>query len=237
MRGNSIVVACVASGVGTAPVLAYALRSAASRALSFEDWLVSALTMTSGPRGLWAVVLACAGVALFVGLILKDLVGPIPPRKEFELRLLRTPIAAALLAPLGVATIVLFACNHTPQAIGKVVWPELYRSYVVVWSILSGIAGAALACLLNDMERTYEKAKPHVRAGIACFGPVAICFGLLLMAGMVGGGLLAGSMLGQARGCPTVGGWTAACIAAIFFALGDDVLWPAYFPTTRLSTT
>jgi hypothetical protein len=237
MRGNSIVVACVASGVGTAPVLAYVLRSAASRSLSFEDWLVSALAMTSGPRGLWLSVAACAGVGLIVGLTLKDLAGPSPPRKEFELPLLRTPIAAALLIPLSVATIVLVACNHTPQAIVKAAWPELYRSYAVVWSILSGIAGAALAHALNDMERAYEKAKPHVRAGIACFVPVAVVFGILMMVGMIGGGLLGGAALGQARGCPTVGGWTGACIATILLSLGDDIFWPIYFPMTRLSTT
>lgn len=79
----------------------------------------------NGSQAFWLAVIACAVVGLVVGRLLKRV---IPPAKDSgaDLALLRTPIAAAILVPFGMATILLVAYNHTAQALEGIVWPEFY---------------------------------------------------------------------------------------------------------------
>jgi hypothetical protein len=165
---------------------------------------------------------------------MKRSLGAVNPRKEFQIALLRTPIAATVLAPAGITTILLFLYNHTPQAFERIEWPGFYFDYLTWWVVILGLLGAFLAMLLNDLERAFEKSPLRIRVGILCCWPLAVGFGLILIAGIVGGSLLIGVAIGQQRGCPIAGGWTGMCVGAIVLAFIGDIFWPMYFPMTRI---
>jgi hypothetical protein len=236
MRGNSCVVACVAASISVAPVSAYRFRPPSLLNVgSLEAWLAAVIRTGDGSKGLWWAIGACAAFGFIIGLCVKEhITPPVDPKKEFELPFLRTPIAAALLVPVSVATILLVICNHTSQIADKIVWPGFYFNFWVPWSVLIGILGAMAAHLLNDLERAYEKSTLSVRVGILCCWPLAIIVGALLTTGMIGGGLLLGATFGQNHGCPIFAGWIGMCLSLIVLAFEGDIFWPVYFPMTRL---
>jgi hypothetical protein len=73
-----------------------------------------------------------------------------------------------------------------------------------------------------------------VRMAILCCWPVAMIVGLVLMAGMIGWGLLGGITLGRCYGCPIAAGWTGMCVAVIVLTFEGGIFWPVYFPMTRI---
>ena len=162
MKGNNLIVACVVSGVATSPFCAY--RNHLSGLLSggsFDEWFVVSLASGDGFQAFRFALITCAVFGFIVGLLVKLVFGPVDPRKEFELNLLRTPIAATVLFPAGITTILLIAHNHTLKAFETFVWPDsLYFNHLTLWTVVIAIVGAILTGLLDVLEQAFEKT-PH----------------------------------------------------------------------------
>jgi hypothetical protein len=99
--------------------------------------------------------------------------------------------------------------------------------------VLIGLPCAVATGLLNEWERAFERAPLWRKAAILCTTPLALGIGVVLMAGMIGYGLMIGVSIGGNHGYPVTGAWTGACIAIMVLALEGGVFWPIYFPMTR----
>jgi hypothetical protein len=229
MKANRIVLACVAFGIAITPFCANRFRPhSLFFDSSLEQWFVSALKGGDDVRLFGLAVLLCAVAGFVIGLLLMKVVQPVgngsgPP-------LLRTPVAAAILIPTGIATILLAAYNHTPQVLDEIVWPDFYFRNVVVYSGLAAVVGAMLAGLLNVCERAFDDSSLLTKMGIICCVPLAVGVGLASVAGILGGGLLGGFIIGRCFECPITGAWTGGCVAIAILAVQSGVFWPAYFP-------
>jgi hypothetical protein len=231
MKGGNILVAGVAFGIGITPYCAHHFRPRGwFLDVPLEQWVVSALKGGETLRVFVLVALLCALVGLLVGMLLAKVIQPAAKGNTGQLSLLRTPLAAALLVPVGIATILLVAYNHTPQVLVKVVWPEFYFQNMVTYSIAAAVVGAILAGFLNVCEQAFDRSTPFVKAGITCCLPLAVGVGLASVAGLIGGGLLSGVAVGRLFGCPVTGAWTGGFLGVAFLAIQGGVLWPAYFP-------
>jgi hypothetical protein len=196
---------------------------------SLEDWFVSALRGGDGLQAFRWVALACAAFGLIVGLLLKRVIQPTEDAGT-ELAMLRTPVAAVVLIPVGIATILLVAYNHTTQALEGIVLPKFYAENWILCSLAAAVVGYILAMLLNTWERAFAQASLVVQMAIICCFPLAVCVGLVVMVGLIGSGLLGGSAVGRFYGCPITGAWMGTCIAVAALAIEKGVFWPAYLP-------
>ena len=230
MNNGNIVVACVTLGAAASPYCAYQTRPPALFFdSSLEDWLVSALKGGDGSQRFWLVAIACAIVGLVVGLLLKRGISPAKDSGA-DLAPLRTPIAAAIFIPVGIATILLVSCNHTVQILENVVWPEFYSKNWMWCSVSVAIVGFIVAKLFNTWERAFAQAPLLVQMATICCSPFAACVGLVVMAGFIGSGLLGGFAVGRFYGCPITGAWMGTCLAVFALAFGGRIFWPSYFP-------
>ena len=165
MKGNNLIVACVVSGVATSPFCAY--RNHLSGLLSggsFDEWFVVSVTSGDGFQAFRSALITCAVFGFIVGLLVKLVFGHVDPRKEFELNLLRTPIAPTVLFPVGIATILLIADNHTLKAFETFAWPEsFYFHHLTFWTVVTATVGATLTGSLNVLNRLSKK--PASRSG------------------------------------------------------------------------
>jgi len=229
MKNGNVVVACVTLGVAAAPFCAYKTRSQTFFFdSSLEDLLVSALKGENGSQTFWFIAIACAVVGFIVGLLLKRVVQPAEDTGT-EPALLRTPVVAAILAPVGIATILLVAYNHTAQVLEGVVWPEFYSKNWIWCSVAAAAAGFILAKLFNTWERAFPQASFFVKLEIICCSPFTACVGIVVMAGLIGSGSLVGYAVGQFYGSPIAGAWMGTCIAIVALAFEKGVFWPAHF--------
>jgi hypothetical protein len=233
MKGNNILVASLATGIATAPFLAFHLRPADPPDNgSLDDWLVAALSGGNCWKGFLLTFVVCAVVGLLVGMVLKSFVRKVNPTMP-ELTIFRTPLAVAILAPLAIASCVMIVYNHTPRALEAIVWPEFYARYWILHSIAVASAAAIAAGLVNELERTFANSVFFAKIVTLCCLPFAVCLGLASLLGMIGGGLLAGLAVGRWYECPLAGAWTGVCVAVIVLAVEGNVFWPLYFPHAK----
>ena len=195
MKANRIVVACVAFGIAITPFCANRFRPHSPLFdSSLEQWFVSALKGGDAVQVFGLAVLLCAVVGFVVGLLLMKVIQPADNGNGSGPAPLRTPVAAAILIPTGIATILLVAYNHTPQVLEEIVWPDFYFKNVAVYSGVAALVGAMLAGLLNVCEHAFERASLLVKMGIICCLPLAVCVGLASVAGIIGDGLPTGGI-------------------------------------------
>jgi hypothetical protein len=229
MKSGNYVVACVATGIGTAPFYAYRCHPKGFLAtVSMENWFVSALRGGEEAK-LLLIIAAIGGIfGLTVGLLLKWAM-PSSDRELFDPPLLRTPGAATVLVPMGLATIMLVIGNYTAGTLERLVWPDFYAKYWFGWSAIAAFSGYVLVKLLNTWERAFPLANFLIRFEIVCCSPLTVCVSSIIVAGVVGTGLLGGFVVGRFCGCPMTAAWTGTSIGVIVLAIEGGVFWPAYY--------
>jgi hypothetical protein len=231
MKNGGTIVACVLSGIAVMPFVAHHFRP--HRLLfnsPLDQWFVSALKGGDDCQVLGLAALLCALGGLLAGMLLTNVMPPTEKNDKGELPLYRTPLAAAILIPLGIGTILVVAYNHTPQVFDRIVWPEFYVKNIAMYSVVAAVAGAILAGFLNVCEQAFNDSNVLVKMGITCCLPFAVGVGLASVAGILGGGLLGGVGVGRFFGCPITAAWTGGCLAFALLATQGGIFWPAYFP-------
>jgi hypothetical protein len=237
MTGKNLIVACTASGIAASPFCAYRTYRPVSHAVgSFDEWLVSAAIGGDGFPTLRTAIIAGACFGFLVGLLLMQLMGPSSRKNDMEPPILRTPTAAAFLALVAVIAILFISYNHTLQMLNTIVWPDYLSMWVIV-IVISAFGSSILMGLLNEFERIFEKSTFSIKMGILCCWPIALFAGTVLMAGVMGCGLLAGFAIGRTYGCPIATGWMGMCFAVIAAAFSENIFWPIYFPTPKTGPT
>lgn len=233
MTGKNLVVACIASGIAASPFCAYQSYCRRAHVVgSFDDWLVTAVLGGEGSVMLRASLIAGVCFGIVVGLLFKQLVSS-KPGDNVEPPVLRTPAVATTLPLLAIAALLLICYNHTPKMRDTVVWPN--DPIWVLVATVSAVGSSALMGLLNEFDRIFEKSSLSMRVGILCCWPIAMVGGAVIMAGALGCGLLLGYTIGWYCGHPIAVSWIGACLAVVIMAVSENIFWPIYFPTTRLS--
>lgn len=235
MRGNNIVVMCVAAGLIPVPRCAYYCRPS-GLFVDTESWFVSALKGGDGFQAFRFSTIVCAIVSLVIGLLVKQYAESVTKNGDFKLHWLRTPTAAAILAPAGVGLILFIAWNLPSRMFQDPEWPPVYFDYPKICFSIVGTIGWFATGLLNDRERAFDKSPIYIKLGILVWCPVAVFVGLVLIAGTIGYGLWIGSAIGESFGCPTTYAWIGACVAVFILALEESLFWPVYFPMTNCAS-
>jgi hypothetical protein len=231
MKGGNLVVACVAAATASAPFCAYQFRTPPLLwDSSLEDWLLSALHGGDNARVFSLGLLLCVVSGVLVGLVLRRAFPSGGASDGYEISMFRTPLAVAVLCPLGIATATFIAYNHTLEIFSAALSPDAYVRNWLIYTIAAAAVGALLASFLNVCQRSFEHASLLVKAGITCCLPLAVGVGLVCAAGIIGAGLLGGIVVGRCCGCPATAAWTGTCLASAVLAVQGGVFWPAYFP-------
>ena len=176
------------------------------------------------------MAIGCAVLGLLVGMYLQRILQNVDDKKEFKLTFLRTPLAAAIFVPIGIALILFFVYNHTIEVFEGIVWPDFYSKNWLLCSVFIAVIAGILAGFLNILEHAFDQSNIPKKAGILCFSPLAIIIGFLSMLGMVGSGSLCGIAIGRIYECPITGAWTGACIAVVVLAVEGGIFWPVLLP-------
>jgi hypothetical protein len=231
MKVRNFVIAGVTTGIAVTPYCAHHFRpNRFPFDISLEQWFISGMKGEDARPVFLLVTALCALGGSLLGLFLAKVIRPSEPEDKGRLSLLRTPLAAAILVPIGIGTIVFLVYNHTSAVLDNIVWPEFDMKSMVIYAIVAAVAGANLAGFLNVCEQAFERSNMLVKLGITCCLPLALVVGIASVLGLIGGAILSGVLIGRTYDCPFTGAWTGFCLAITFLAIRGGIFWPAYFP-------
>lgn len=210
-------------GLAATPVCAHHFRPSSLNSYSVDQLLQS---VPKDRGALLAVVVAgfvCVGSAAVVGALI-----PLDGGGKGRTSVLRSPAAALVLVPLGLAAILTATPNVCPQVLKHSLSIRLCCQH---WMPVCGVAAliaAITADFVNTSELSFQRFNVVQRAGaICCLLPMGILVVTANVIGLVGGGIFLGAMVGRLFSCPMTVAFIAAVLSVGFLSTQDS-LFPSF---------